>query len=111
MRKGKVIKSLPEHLRQWYSVVSDSVVSSKLKEGDLVLQSDLVWRLRNRRTYASWKTGHSDIVLFSTDVIGYWHSKDSSNFPEHWIDGWAIQGNDLRKWTVVEDNSYREEEE
>jgi hypothetical protein len=49
--------------------------------------------------------------LFSTDVIGYWHSKDSSNFPEHWIDGWAIQGNDLRKWTVVEDNSYREEEE
>ena len=76
-----------------------------------MLVSDLVWKIKDRRTYAPSKTGHSDIVLFDTDVIGYWHSKDSSNFPEHWIDGWVIQGNDLRTWAVVKDNSYREEEE
>ncbi len=105
------MSKLPEHLKQWHNVVSESVVSSDLKEGDLVLMSDLVWKIKNRRAYAPSKTGHSEIVLFSTDVIGYWHSKDSSNFPERWIDGWGIQGNDLKTWTVVKDNSYREEEE
>ncbi len=76
-----------------------------------MLQSDLVWRLRDRRTFAPSKTGHSEIVLFDADPVGYWYTKDNSNFPEHWLNTWAVQGNDLRTWTLVKDNSYQEEEE
>lgn len=105
------MSKLPEHLKQWHNIVTETAKISELKEGDLVLQSGLVWRLKNHRSFPPSAKSNLPVHLFDSDPVGYWNSEENTAFPEHWLDDWHAQSNDLKKWTVVEDNSYREEEE
>ena len=105
------MSKLPENLKQWHNIVTETAKISELKEGDLVLQSGLVWRLKNHRSFPPAAKSKLPIHLFDSDPVGYWHSEESTVFPWQWLDNWHAQSNDLKNWTVVEDNSYREDAE
>lgn len=101
--------NLPENLKQWHYSVSDNVKSSELREGDLVVQFGVVFKLSNHREYEKSKGEHSNVHLFDTKPIGYWNRKDQCSFPEEWMNDFPLQGNDLATREVVKDNSYPEE--
>ena len=63
------MSKLPEHLKQWHNIVTETAKISELKEGDLVLQSGLVWRLENHRSFPPSTKSNLPIHLFDSNAV------------------------------------------
>jgi hypothetical protein len=77
----------------------ETINTFDLEVGNIVLTHGCKFLLTERHTWEQHSGGQTfGVVSFRTELL---HRPDGCAMPQHWADDWTIQGNELRRWTVI----------
>lgn len=80
------------------TVAGEGVATQQLKDGDVVLNHGILFRLKDKLITGS----DGDYVCrFKTDAL----ARLNDIIPHHWIADWIIQGNNHARWWRVTDKA------